>query len=92
MTVTFNSDTVAFLIHEIDDILSNADITAGMCDDLSSFLNGLVEINQAGSIVIVPDDENLGDDWDDDSDGYPPNDGGPNDESGEPVGWTFADT
>jgi hypothetical protein len=52
----------------------------------------LVEINQAGSIVIVPDDENLGDDWDDDSDGYPPNDGGPNDESGEPVGWTFADT
>jgi hypothetical protein len=92
MPVTFNSDTVAFLIHEIDDILSNADITAGMCDDLSNFLNGLVEINQAGSIVIVPDDDNLGDDWDDDLDGYPPDDDGPNDDGGELVGWTLADT
>lgn len=88
MTITFNSDTVAFLIHEIDDILSNADITAGMCDDLSSFLNGLVEINKAGSIVIVPNDDNIGDDWDD-WDGEPD---GPNSDSGEPVGWTLADT
>ena len=92
MPITFNSDTVAFLIHEIDDILSNADITAGMCDDLSNFLNGLVEINQAGSIVIVPDDDNLGDDWDDDLDGYPPDDDSPNDDGGELVGWTVADT
>jgi hypothetical protein len=52
----------------------------------------LVDINKAGSIVIVPDDDNLGDDWDDDLDGYPPDDDGPNDDGGELVGWTVADT
>jgi hypothetical protein len=94
MNVTFNSDTVAFLIHEIDDILSNADITAGMCDDLSNFLNALAVIIRDGPIVIVHDDDNLGDSWDDDSDGYPPDDDGPNDDGGElaPIGWTVADT
>lgn len=66
MNVTFNSDTIALLLQEIDDILSNGDITAGTCDDLSSFLNALAGINDSGSIVIVPDDDNIGDDWDDD--------------------------
>jgi hypothetical protein len=86
MNVTFNSDTVAFLIHEIDDILSHADITAGMCDDLSNFLNALAVIVRYGPIVIVHNDDNLGDSWDDD--------GGPNDDGGElaPIGWTVADT
>ena len=88
MNVTFNSDTVALLIHEIDDMLCNADISAGTCDDLSSLLNALMEINKAGAIVIVPNDDNIGDDWDD-WDGEPD---GPNSDSGEPVGWTLADT
>jgi hypothetical protein len=85
MNITLNSDTVAFLIHELDDILSNADITAGMCDDMSNLLNALADIQAAGSIVIVPDDENLDDDWDDDSDGYGPDDDSPDDDGGEPV-------
>jgi hypothetical protein len=91
MNVTLNSDTVALLIGEIDDILDNADITAGMADDLSNLLNALALIHESGSIAIVPDDENLDDDWDDDSDGYRPDDG-PDDDGGEPVpsGWDVA--
>lgn len=81
MNITFNSDTVAYLIHELEDILSIADITAGMYDDMSNLLNALADIQAAGSIVIVPDDENLEDDWDDD-DGYSP-DPAPN-------GWDVA--
>jgi hypothetical protein len=80
MNVTFNSDTVAFLVHEIDDILSNADITAGMCDDLSNLLNALMQIGETGSIVIIPDDDNIGDDWDDEDDGP---------DSPAPSGWTL---
>ena len=95
MNVTFNSDTVAFLVQEIDDILSNADISAGMCDDLSNLLNALMEIGKAGSIVIVKNDDNLFDDWDDDLDGYSPDDDGPDDgpdDGGQPVpiGWDVA--
>ena len=95
MNVTFNSDTVAFLVQEIDDILSNADISAGTCDDLSNLLNALMEIGKAGSIVIVKNDDNLFDDWDDDSDGYSPDDDGPDDgpdDGGQPVpsGWDVA--
>jgi hypothetical protein len=95
MNVTFNSDTVAFLIHEIDDMLCNADISAGTCDDLSNLLNALMDIDRAGSIVIVKDDDNIDDDWDDDSDGYSPDDDGPDDgpdDGGQPVpiGWDVA--
>jgi hypothetical protein len=82
MNVTLNSDTVAFLIHELDDILSNADITAGMCDDMSNLLNALMAIGETGSIVVVPDDDNIGDDWDDDGDGYSPDPA--------PIGWGVA--
>jgi len=92
MNVTFNSDTVAFLGQEIDDILSHADISAGTCDDLSTLLNALMELGKAGtSIVIVKNDDNLFDDWDDDSDGYWPDDDGP-DDGGQPVpiGWDVA--
>lgn len=90
MNITFNSDTVAFLVHEIDDILNNADISAGTCDDLSSLFNGLMEIERAGSIVIIPNDDNIGDDWDDwdDEPDSPNNDGG----QPVPIGWEFADT
>ena len=93
MNVTFNSDTVALLIGEIDDILDHADISAGMADDLSNLLNALALIHESGSIVIVKDDDNIDDDWDDDSDGYGPDDDGP-DDGGEPVpiGWDVADT
>jgi len=80
MNVTFNSDTIAMLIHEIDDMLCNADITAGMCDDLSNLLNALMAIGETGSIVIVPDDNNIGDDWDDEDDGP---------DSPTPSGWTL---
>ena len=66
MNVTLNSDTVVLLINEIDDILSHGDILAGTCDDLSGLLNALMEINKAGSIVIVPNDDNIGDKWEDD--------------------------
>ena len=66
MNVTLNSDTVVLLINEIDDILSHGDISAGTCDDLSGLLNALMEINKAGSIVIVPNDDNIGDKWEDD--------------------------
>lgn len=96
MNVTFNSDTVAFLVQEIDDILCNADISAGTCDDLSNLLNALMDIDRAGSIVIVKNDDNLFDDWDDDSDGYSPDDDGPDDgpddDGGQPVpsGWDVA--
>ena len=83
MNVTFNSVTVALLIHEIDYILGNVDISAGTCDDLSSFLNGLMEIERAGSIVIIPNDDNIGDDWDD-WEGEP--------DSPNPTGWEIADT
>jgi hypothetical protein len=88
MNVTFNSDTIAMLVNEIDDMLCNADISAGTCDDLSSFLNGLMEISRAGSIVIIPNDDNIGDDWDDWESG--PDDG----PDGQPVptGWDVADT
>lgn len=68
MNVTFNSDTVALLIHEIDDILCNGDISAGMTDDLSNLLNALMAIGETGSIVIVQNDDNIDDDWDDDGD------------------------
>jgi hypothetical protein len=74
MNVTLNSDTIAMLVIELDDILSNADISAGTCDDLSNLLNALSHIQVAGSIVIVPDDYNIGDDWDDGPDGYLPDD------------------
>lgn len=99
MNVTFNSDTVALLIHEIDDMLCNADISAGTCDDLSNLLNALMDIDRAGSIVIVKDDDNIDDDWDDDLDGYGPDDDSPDDDSpdddgGEPIpvpsGWDVA--
>ena len=99
MNVTFNSDTVALLIGEIDDMLCNADITAGMADDLSCLLNALMRLDPVGSIVIVPDDDNINDDWDDDLHGYGPDDDGPDDDSpdddsGEPVpvpsGWDVA--
>lgn len=68
MNVTLNSDTVALLIHEIDDILGNVDISAGTCDDLSNLLNALMAIGETGSIVIVQNDDNIEDDWDDDGD------------------------
>jgi hypothetical protein len=92
MNVTFNSDTVSFLISEVDDMLCNADITAGMADDLSNILNALMDIDRAGSIVIVKNDDNINDDWDDDADGYPPDDDGPDDDGGQPVpvGWDVA--
>ena len=88
MNVTFNSDTIAMLVNEIDDMLCNADISAGTCDDLSSFLNGLMEISRAGSIVIIPNDDNIGDDWDDWENG--PDDGP--DGQPVPIGWDVADT
>jgi hypothetical protein len=92
MNITFNSDTVALLLTEIDDILSHCDISAGTADDLSNLLNALMDIDRAGSIVIVKDDDNIDDDWDDDSDGYGPDDDGPDDDGGEPVpsGWDVA--
>jgi hypothetical protein len=65
MNITFNSDTVALLIHEIDDILGNVDISAGTCDDLSNLLNALIEIPDQGSIVIVMNNDNIDDAWDD---------------------------
>lgn len=85
MNVTFNSYTVALLVYEIDDMLCNADISAGTCDDLSNLLNALMEIDRAGSIVIVKDDANIDDDWDDDSDGYCPDEDSPDDDGGEAV-------
>lgn len=66
MNVTLNSDTVAILIYEVEDILSHGDISCGTSDDLSCFLNALMELENSGSIVIVPNDDNIGDDWDDD--------------------------
>lgn len=66
MNVTFNSDTVAMLVYEMEDILSHGDISSGTSDDLSCFLNALMELQNSGSIVIVPNDDNIGDDWDDD--------------------------
>jgi hypothetical protein len=91
MNVTLNSDTVALLIGEIDDILDHADISSGTADDLSNLLNALALIHESSSIAIVPDDENIDDDWDDDSDGYKPDDDGP-DDGGQPVptGWDVA--
>ena len=82
MNVTLNSDTVALLIHEIDDILGNVDISAGTCDDLSNLLNALMAIGETGSIVIVQNDDNIEDDWDDDGDSPDP----------APSGWDVADT
>lgn len=67
MNVTLNSDTVAILIYEVEDILSNSDISCGTSDDLSCFLNALMELENSGSIVIVPNDDNIGDEWDDDN-------------------------
>jgi hypothetical protein len=72
MNVTFNSNTIAFLIQELDDILGNADITMGMSDDMSTFLNALMNIEEMGAIVIVQNDDNLGDDWDDSPDPVSP--------------------
>lgn len=72
MNITLNSDTVALLIHEIDDILGNVDISAGTCDDLSNFINALMAIGETGSIVIVQNDDNIDDDWDDDGDSPAP--------------------
>lgn len=73
MNVTFNTDTVAFLVHEIDDMLCNADISSGTLDDLSNFLNALMNIHQSDSIVIVKNNDNIDDDWDEDG----PDDDGP---------------
>ena len=67
MNITMNADTLALLVQEIDDILSHCDISAGTCDDLSCLLNALMGIEESGSIVIIPNDDNIGDDWDDDS-------------------------
>lgn len=66
MNVTFNHDTVAMLVNEMEDILSHGDISCGTSDDLSCFLNALMDLENVGSIVIVPNDDNIGDDWDDD--------------------------
>jgi hypothetical protein len=88
MNVTLNSDTIAMLVIELDDILGNADISAGTCDDLSNLLNALMAIGETGSIVIVANDDNIADDWDDWESG--PDDGP--DGPPVPTGWDVADT
>ena len=65
MNVTLNSDTIAMLVIELDDIMGNADISPGTCDDLSNLLNALMAIGETGSIVIVANDDNIAEDWDD---------------------------
>ena len=66
MNITLNSATVEMLVYEVEDILSHGDISSGTSDDLSCFLLALMELQNSGSIVIVPNDDNIGDDWDDD--------------------------
>lgn len=68
MNITFNTETIGLLLIEIEDILCNADISAGTSDDLSSFLNALAGIGESGSIVIVLNDDNIDDSWDDGDD------------------------
>jgi hypothetical protein len=65
MKFTLNSDTIAWLVIELDDILGNADISPGTCDDLSNLLNGLMELNRNGSMVIFPGGVYIEEDWDD---------------------------
>lgn len=67
MYVTFNNETTAFLINELEDMLENCNLSPGMVDDLSSFCNSLLNLVDDGSLVIVPDNDNIGDEWDEDS-------------------------
>lgn len=66
MNITFNNDTIATLLIEIEDMLCHAHISPGTSDDLSNFLNALANITETGAIVIVQDDDNIDDDWGDD--------------------------